>query len=317
MKQLVVLFTLLLTFLTFTLSVDAATVIQKSGTQFGTPTVANGIVKTSLSGTVKYIRHAKYTDAAMTQMSAQKQMSAGGGTIKAFAYNCPGYYLTRIYSDAKGTTLIGVMKMYVANGEVGDSKCESITPPANNAAPPVNDTKINVTHPNPTKTETNNMVVPSTVTPTAPVTGLEKDPEPVKPKPPATTEERVKACQDTSLGSEFYAVVKQASTGYYACVDMEYCSPSHAHNGELRWYCYDDNVTETIYVNKTLPWEVEPEADPQSRNTYPEDQCGIEGDDLCAVTMHPVTASGTNCPECGYEPRRWWQPLRAYAARRE
>ena len=302
----------------------AATVMQKSGSQFGTPTVTNGILKTNLTGTVKYIRHAKYGDPQMSYITAHKQMSAGGGTFKAFAYSCPGYYITRIYSDARGTKLVGVIKVYVKTGEVGNSSCEQIddvTQP-----PPPSTAKINVTHPVPHKVETNNMVVPTSV-PTAGVVGLAEDPPAettTVPKPPPTVEELIAACKDNSGGNQFQYLAQNKDTGYYACIDFENCSGQALIDLNYPWYCDPDQRSFFVPVWGPYPWDAEPQPtnDSMARANYYDDVCSAEGDDNCALSFEALNFDGTVCNDCIYEtglegdPRRWWEPIRAYAARR-
>lgn len=301
---------------------DAATVLQKSGSQFGTPTVTNGLVKTNLTGTIKYIRHAKYGDSSFNTLLAHKQMTAGGGNFKAFAYSCPGYYLTRIYSDSKGTKLIGTIKIYVKEGEVGNSKCEKIQSSNVTTAP---SKQINITHPVPHKTETNNMVSSGSV-PSGGVTGIEKDPPtsggssgggtPTKPTP--TLDEQYKACTDK--GPTQYFFIKNPSTDKFECVDRGKC-----YVGANLWYCtgcleiYD-------YTGPNPCEENNNETSPTGRANYSVDQCSESGDDECALYFEVINPDDSPCPSCHYEmgldenleprqPRRTWGgTIRAYAA---
>ena len=291
---------MLISFFAYSDVADAAAIMQKTGSNFGTTTITNGLVKTTLTGNVKHIKHAKYTDAAMKNMTAYKQMSSGGKNFTAFAYNCPGYYLTRIYSDAQGTKLVGVIQIYVKEFEVGSAAtCEGIEEPPTPTPAPVT-TKVNVTHPLPQKTETNNMTLPTAPTPETPIEGIATDPppQPPVPRPPQTVEEKIVACQEASLGNDFQALVKQKSTGYYACVDMEKCNPSNAVDGQLNWYCYNGNVDEITYVNRELPWEQEPEPDVTSRTVYSVDDCGESGVDECGITLNQLLPDGTPCTTC-------------------
>lgn len=301
----------------FVSAADAATVLQKSGSQFGTPTVTNGLVKTNLTGTVKYIRHAKYGDSSMSTLLAHKQMTAGGGNFKAFAYSCPGYYVTRVYSDSKGTKLVGVIKVYVKTSDLPNNKCEKIQESSGTPAPTT--AKINITHPVPHKQESNNMVTPSAV-PSGGVTGIEKDPPtsggstPTKPTP--TLDEQYEAC--TSKGASQYFFIKNPSTDKFECVDRGKC-----YVGANLWYC--TGCLEIYDYTGPNPCEENNETSPTGRANYTEDQCGESGDDECALYFEVINPDDSPCPSCHYEmgldetieprqPRRTWGTIRAYAA---
>lgn len=301
---------------------DAATVLQKSGSQFGATTVSNGLVKTNLSGSVKYIRHAKYGNAEMTVQLAHKQMTAGGGNFKAFAYSCPGYYLTRIYSDSKGTNLIGTIKIYVKKGEVGNSKCDDIQESSGTPTPPTS--KINITHPLPHKQEPENMVPPTNV-PSGGIKGTEKDPstggKPILTPPTPTLDERYAACDAKNSGSKKqYYFIKNPTTDKFECVDRE----GQCYIGSNLWYCsgcleiYD-------YEGGTNPCEGGGgNSSPTGRDNYTVDQCSDSGEDECALLFEVLNSDDSPCLSCVYEmgldeggevdPRRGRESYRAYGS---
>ena len=110
---------------------DAASVLKKTSTLISEPTVANNRVTFTLSGSVKYIQHAKYLspaydtpdDIGITQAKTR---------ITGFAYTCPGYYTTRIYSDDSGQKLIGYIQTYVPETDISNGACTKLTKPPTN-----------------------------------------------------------------------------------------------------------------------------------------------------------------------------------------
>lgn len=147
------------------------------------------------SNSVKFIRHAKYKDYKFEQFEDSKATKASG-SVTAFAAKCPGYYITRTYSDSQGKTQTGYIKYYIpksvftSNG-IDISQCSQVTEPPTSAAPPAQ--TIHPTYPNPTATAppvsentTPAKVNPSFVMPPAP-TPAQVVPEPT-PAPPVAAD---------------------------------------------------------------------------------------------------------------------------------
>lgn len=129
---------------------DAAEVLKKTTELISSPKVANNKVTFTVSGNVKLVRHAKSLN------SSFKPTDVTGGTksrtrITGFAYSCPGYYTTRVYSDVSGTKLLGYIQVYVSTTDIKNSKCDSITPPPTPTPPTPPAPKP--THPDPLKAE--------------------------------------------------------------------------------------------------------------------------------------------------------------------
>lgn len=140
--------------------VSAMEIMRKEGTVFGATTIESNRVQTMLpGGKTKFVRHVKYVDSTQKNQESYTQTS---GNFTRFSYRCPGFYMTRTYSDYKGTKQTGTIRIYVAPGDIPNapSHCAEVTPPPNNApaAPPADVVKINTTHPNPLAIEPGNMI---------------------------------------------------------------------------------------------------------------------------------------------------------------
>lgn len=160
------LFVLALLF-TFTLTTHAAEVTKKTSNLIGNPQVANNKVTFSLSGTVKYVQHAKYLSSDYRSPVDIGITRTSSGRITGFAYKCPGYYTTRIYSDSRGQSLIGYIQTYVSTRDINNSGCEAISKPpgspptGDEARPPIPPAPKSETHPVP-EVEVKKTVRPST-----------------------------------------------------------------------------------------------------------------------------------------------------------
>lgn len=154
MKKIATVLLLLITFFSLQNTADAASVIEKNGNVFGQPKSFQGKIRVDISGgSVKYVRHAKYLDKSMK--TAVQVAQVKGNKITGFAYNCPGYYLTRVYSDSAGTNMIGYIRVQVVASDVTTKGCQKVSEAT--ATPPPSNT-INQTHPVPEIEEKNNMV---------------------------------------------------------------------------------------------------------------------------------------------------------------
>lgn len=155
MKRIVTVLLLIITFFGLQQTADAASVIDKSGSVFGSPKSFEGKIRIDLSGgTIKYLRHAKYTNKSMK--TAVQVAQVRGSNITGFAYNCPGYYLTRAYSDSAGTKLVGYIRVQVVASDVTTKGCAPVSESPVTSPPPKN--TVNQTHPVPEVEETNNMI---------------------------------------------------------------------------------------------------------------------------------------------------------------
>ena len=138
------------------------------------------------NNSAKATRHAKYKDYKFEQFE-DSLATKSDGSVTAFAAKCPGYYITRIYSDTQAKTQTGYIKYYIPksvftqNG-IDISQCSQVIEPPSNAAPPTQ--TIHPTYPNPTATNppvsentTPAKVNPNFVMPPAP------KPAPVVPQP--------------------------------------------------------------------------------------------------------------------------------------
>ena len=95
-------------------------------------------MKFTLSGQVKAVRHAKYKDANYTQLEASG--ATGSNTrVVAYSYTCPGYYITRMYSDKAGKNMMGYAKVYVPVSTFGSlpKGCSSVPEPITPISKPI------------------------------------------------------------------------------------------------------------------------------------------------------------------------------------
>ncbi len=152
MKKMIAILLVLITFINSTQIANAASVIDKTSSIFSEPRSYDGKIRIDIKGaTVKYVRHAKYDDSRQTNVVQVAQVRAD--KITGFAYSCPGYYLTRAYSDSNGTKLLGYIRVHVKEGDVTTKGCPKVENEEPKAPPPV----INKTHPVPTVEEEGNM----------------------------------------------------------------------------------------------------------------------------------------------------------------
>lgn len=153
MKKAVTILLVLITFLTSTQLAEAASIIEKTSSVFSELRKFDGKIRVDIKGaTVKYLRHAKYT--SKDQKNAVQVAQVKGNNITGFAYNCPGYYLTRAYSDSAGTKLVGYIRVQVVASDVTTKGCPAVSEAKPSTPPPV----INKTHPIPEVEEPKNMV---------------------------------------------------------------------------------------------------------------------------------------------------------------
>lgn len=153
MKKVITIMLIFITFITSTQIVEAASVIEKTSSIFSEPRKHDGKIRIDVkSGTVKFLRHAKYT--SKDQKTAVQVAQVKGDKITGFAYNCPGYYLTRAYSDSAGTKLVGYVRVQVVSGDVTTKGCPAVSEAKPSPPPPI----INKTHPVPDVDEPKNMV---------------------------------------------------------------------------------------------------------------------------------------------------------------
>lgn len=153
MRKVLTIFLVLLTFFASPEFAFAASVIEKTSSIFSEPKKFDGKIRVDISGaTVKYVRHAKYSTKAQTTVVQAAQVK--GNNITGFAYNCPGYYLTRAYSDSAGTKLIGYIRVQVVASDVTTKGCPAVSEAKPSTPPPI----INKTHPIPDVDEPGNMV---------------------------------------------------------------------------------------------------------------------------------------------------------------
>lgn len=115
----------------------ALKVYKKTSNLIGTPTKKNGIVVTTVSPTALSVKHAKYLVQGFNGKVVDAAVVTSKTRITGFAYNCPGYYTTRIYSDKKGRNMIGYIQVYVAQADIANhSKCAKVTPPKSSKPKP-------------------------------------------------------------------------------------------------------------------------------------------------------------------------------------
>lgn len=159
---------------------------NSSGGIFGQTVMKNGVIYTPFTvRSVRYVRHTQFLTAEQDKPHAYKQASAGnGGPFTGFSYKCPGWYVTRAYSDNAGTNLLGYIRIYVAESDSQGGGCAAIAKPP--AKPPtMNNNTVNVTHPNPNKVENNNMSTkaPAKGSNVPKDNGYPENEPPPKPKP--------------------------------------------------------------------------------------------------------------------------------------
>lgn len=248
----------------FTSQVEAAEILQQQGGGFSSPTVQDNKVRINLSGgNVKYIRHTKYEQSSWTSPVAYKQLKASS-TFTGFAYSCPGYYMTRIYSDSAGTKLIGWVRVYVSNSDINNAACAPIVD-TSKAVPPTTK-KINVTHPSDVVKEPSKMINNSTiVSASAPVTKDTTDEdleEFVAGSIDPATLSLKEACDlknQTQPGRDWQLRLKNGVS--WECVDISDCM----YNNSL-WYCNAPTLSQK-YPDSTTT------IDNPDRDQYNEDSC--------------------------------------------
>lgn len=154
MRKVLVILMALVTFLNATQLAQAASTVEKTSSIFSEPKQFDGKIRIDINGaTVKYVRHAKYETRGWQTPTQVAQVK--GTKITGFAYNCPGYYLTRVYSDSSGNQLLGYIRVHVKAEDVPGAKgCPPVDESEPKAPPPI----INKTHPIPEIEEPKNMV---------------------------------------------------------------------------------------------------------------------------------------------------------------
>jgi|GEM_PF-2954419 len=263
MKKILLL--LLLSFsLFFTSKVDAAEILQSNGSGFSSPTVTDNKARINLTGgNVKYIRHTKYEQSSWSNPVAYKQLRASS-TFTGFAYSCPGYYMTRMYSDSAGTKLIGWVRVYVANDDINNSSCNQILDETKKVPPTTK--KINVTHPSDVVDEPSKMINGSTnVSASAPVTRDTTDEDLVEfaagqvPEGTLTAEQACNAkAASTGVG---WQLKYNSNTSSFECVVASDCLV----NSGL-WHCNAQTVAQKYPSSTTT-------IDNPDREAYEEDSC--------------------------------------------
>lgn len=150
MKKMFVLFALILSLVSFSTSADAAQILKKTSDLISGPTIENNRVKFTLGGQVKYIQHAKYLSSDFKSPD-DIGITKANTRVTGFAYSCPGYYTSRIYSDSKGQNLIGYIQVYVSKNDIKNTSCADISVPPNTPPPTleVPDPPVSVTPPAP------------------------------------------------------------------------------------------------------------------------------------------------------------------------
>lgn len=331
---------------------DAAQVLKKTSDLITGPEISNNRVVFKLGGNVKHVQHAKYLSHTMKRPD-DIGVTTARTRVTGFAYTCPGYYTTRIYSDLKGTQLIGYIQVYVSTGDVKNSLCESITVPSGTKepteaepSPPVSVTPSppKGTHPVPEVEKVEITTKPTTIKP--------KKVEDVPQTKPPTFQQTCEAIGSKNL---VYAQIPLVTGKDYengsACCPVAYKADVHESEktANLHKIMYVQDARSDMFVNVTIPHYVE-----NNVPITPNEGWG------CATLAVGHTISDTYCPEglvynsstnscdeqveevvgdlggwpaalsdysgdvsdesvfgvvSDEEPRRrWWQPLRAYAA---
>jgi len=230
LKKAVTILLVLITFLTSTQLAEAASIIEKTSSVFSEPRKFDSKIRVDIKGaTVKYLRHAKYT--SKDQKNAVQVAQVKGNNITGFAYNCPGYYLTRAYSDSAGTKLVGYIRVQVVASDVTTKGCPAVSEAKPSAPPPV----INKTHPIPEVDEPKNMVKDGQDYNDGSTGGGTKPPENPKETPQYLNEEQ--QCNLNNRNGVTSWEIKWAdkhTSGAIMgphCVDMSECMYTD------KWYC--------------------------------------------------------------------------------
>lgn len=315
---------------------DAAQVLKKTSDLITGPEIANNRVVFKLGGNVKHIQHAKYLSHTMKSPD-DIGVTTARTRITGFAYTCPGYYTTRIYSDLKGTQLIGYIQVYVSEGDVKNSKCDAITVPSGTPAPTeaqpsppvsVTPTAPKGTHPVPEVEKVEIKTKPTATKPKVPaevvaaptqtfndycwnhgqpkkfkyqkIPGMVNVPDgdeccPVSLVDPTNAGTTYKVLPFNGDWESYTIAYGPSSTdwicgAYYGDVSKTYCPSSLAYNSATKT-C--DEQTEEV-IGNLGSW-------PANASDYTAE---VDDESIFGVLSEE-------------KPRRWWQPLRAYAARRE
>lgn len=251
MKRIVMVLTLLLSFAIFAQSVDAAQVLKKTSNLFGEPKVTSQGVEVVLSGTVKYIQHAKYLSPDF-KIPDDVGITRANTRITRTVYTCPGYYTSRIYSDTRGQQLLGYQQIYVSAADIKNSNCDSIKLPPNTPPPTTEkpDPPISVTPPAP-KSDTHPIPSFEGVTSTPTATKPKITPE-VKPPPPTQTFQQM--CEGY-YGDDRVKYEKVPTT--LSVNEGELCCPVSNKNsetpGDLKKIVYVQNVNSDMYYGAHVP----------------------------------------------------------------
>jgi len=119
----------------FVPSASAAQVYKNTTSIVSAPKVQNGELYFAVAPTALSVKHAKYVKpdfASPVDIAVVKSKTR----VTGFAYKCPGYYTSRLYSDREGMNLIGYVQTYVSKEDVGSNGCASITEPTTTPTPP-------------------------------------------------------------------------------------------------------------------------------------------------------------------------------------
>lgn len=268
---------------------DAAQVLKKTSDLITGPEISNNRVVFKLGGSVKHIQHAKYLSHTMNSPD-DIGVTTARTRITGFAYTCPGYYTTRIYSDLKGTQLIGYIQVYVSTGDVKNSLCESITVPSGTKepteaepSPPVSVTPKapKGTHPVPEVEKVEITTKPTTTKPKK----VEDVPQ-TKPPTFQQTCESVNGNKNLVYGQIPLVSGKDYENGS-ACCPVSYKTgvPESDKTVNLQKIMYVQDAYSDMYINATIPHYVE-----GNKPVTPNSGWG------CASLASGYTLSDTYCP---------------------
>lgn len=269
MKKMLVVLMLFLGFFTFSQAADAATIISQSGGIFSSPQVAQNKVKINMNtSAVKYVRHTKYNDSSWTDPAAYKQLKATSN-YTGFAYSCPGYYMTRVYSDSNGTNMIGFIRVYVSDTDIKNASCDRVEP--EDRTPPRH--QINVTHPSDTVKEPTKMVDSTAKpSPSAPIVKNQVDEDDVQylngQVDPATLSADQACKQQAASTGVDWSLRYNSNTSTWQCVVVSDCMYDSS-----QWYCSAEKFDPNKYKPTTI--------DNPERNLYVVSACSDAAADDC------------------------------------
>ncbi|MEK4427618.1 hypothetical protein [Solibacillus sp. FSL K6-1523] len=108
--------------------------LKKTTNLIGDPVVSNNRVTFTVSPTARFTQHAKYLNPDFKSPDDILRTQAKT-RITGFAYACPGYYTSRIYSDMQGRNLLGYIQVYVSEADIKNSKCDKVNLPGGTPPP--------------------------------------------------------------------------------------------------------------------------------------------------------------------------------------